>query len=83
MDKTIKTASGATVVLRTDISGRQARSIKNSPLKGQRMTANQEMSDVGVDLADITEKRQDAMIEAVVVSVNGKTEDILLSLIHI
>lgn len=73
--KTITTPNGTEVVLYTYITGREKRNI-NSAALGTNVQISPDGSLSGVD-GSMLNKRQDAAVSAVVVSVAGSNENVL------
>lgn len=82
--KTIKTPSGAEVVIRTIMTGRMKREITAVYLDEARIgvTAKGEADIQGIS-GTVASKVEDKTIEKLVVSINGKTDDVLNTLLDL
>lgn len=73
--KSITTPNGIEVVLKTYITGREKRDL-NASIIGSGVAVSSDGQVTGLS-GELVNKRQDAAISAVVVSVNGSTENVL------
>jgi hypothetical protein len=71
---TFTTPSGDSVVIKTYLTGREKRDITNASLPKSINYSAASEGEAQLDLAEITNRGEDAVIKNIVVSINGKTE---------
>lgn len=80
----VKTKGGHEVVIKEYITGRESRAISDVFLAGVKVTVGEDgkPKTEGID-AGISSVAQDKSIEVLVVSVDGKTDDVLASVLDL